>query len=615
MNEITGKAKSIRELLFGERYYIDYYQREYKWGSKQISELINDLHECFDENYDETHELSEVAKYGNYYLGSVIISDKQGDRYIVDGQQRITTITLLLIFLNNLQRSCSENERVSLTELIFSNKFGKHDFNISVDDNDRIACMDALLNQKDFNRNEISDAVHNIFLGYEEIENSYPDDLRKKALTYFIYWLIEKVYFVEITAGSDEDAYKIFETMNDRGLSLSATDMLKGYLLANISDAEKRNQANDLIKKRLDQLIKISKDDPADFIKAWLRSQYAKNIRPRIRNAKPGDFDRQGTEFHRWVHDNAKELGLVHSSDFHNWITQDFDFYSRLYHRVREMSLKQTTGFEDIFYIARQGFTLQYTLLLAPITPKDDDATINRKLKIVAAYIDIYLNRRIWNYRTISYSTLQYTLFNLMLEIRQKSPEELVEILTKKLVADPEKFTSNERFSLHMMNRPYIHRILARMTDFIEQQLGKESHYREYANIVISKKDPYEVEHIWANIYSDHTDEFVHIKDFEEYRNRIGGLLLLPKSFNQSFGKLPYEEKVEKYFGQNYLAKSFYSACYDRDPKFRTFLESTGLPFKSFDHFEKASLEERQQLYISLAELVWNPKRLEAVIK
>ena len=55
--------------------------------------------------------------------------------------------------------------------------------------------------------------------------------------------MIENVHLVEITAYSDADAYTIFETMNDRGLSLTPTDMLKGYLLANITDPDRRNAA------------------------------------------------------------------------------------------------------------------------------------------------------------------------------------------------------------------------------------------------------------------------------------------------------------------------------------------------------------------------------------
>ena len=66
---------------------------------------------------------------------------------------------------------------------------------------------------------------------YHDIESDFPDELGEAALPYFIDWLLENVHLIEITAYTDEDAYTIFETMNDRGLSLSLTDMLKGYLL------------------------------------------------------------------------------------------------------------------------------------------------------------------------------------------------------------------------------------------------------------------------------------------------------------------------------------------------------------------------------------------------
>ena len=70
------------------------------------------------------------------------------------------------------------------------------------------------------------------------------------ALPCFLDWLTDKVMLVEITAFSDHDAYTIFETMNDRGLPLTPTDMLKGYLLNNITDDESRSQASEAWKTR-----------------------------------------------------------------------------------------------------------------------------------------------------------------------------------------------------------------------------------------------------------------------------------------------------------------------------------------------------------------------------
>jgi uncharacterized protein with ParB-like and HNH nuclease domain len=60
MREILGKAKTIRELLSGAKYSIDYYQREYRWQNKQVSELIDDLTGRFQADYEEGHAREKV---------------------------------------------------------------------------------------------------------------------------------------------------------------------------------------------------------------------------------------------------------------------------------------------------------------------------------------------------------------------------------------------------------------------------------------------------------------------------------------------------------------------------------------------------------------------------
>jgi Protein of unknown function DUF262 len=101
-------------------------------------------------------------------------------------------------------------------------------------------------NRMDFDAADQPESVRNIALRYADMEHHFPDTLRGQALPYFIDWLKENVDLVQITAYSDDDAYTIFETMNDQGMSLSPTDMLKGYLLANINDPADKAAANDL---------------------------------------------------------------------------------------------------------------------------------------------------------------------------------------------------------------------------------------------------------------------------------------------------------------------------------------------------------------------------------
>lgn len=604
--EIDGKGRSVRQLLDGQKYSIDYYQREYKWQTKHVTELIEDLAAKFLDSYAEGHERSAVAGYGHYFLGSIIISNKDGHRFIIDGQQRLTTLTLLLIFLRH--QLDDEDQRHQLAELIFAAKFGSRSFNIDIPE--RTPCMNALYTGEEFVDPDPAESVATILARYSDITEAFPEELRGAALPYFVDWLIENVHLVEITAYSDNDAYTIFETMNDRGLSLTPADMLKGYLLANITDADRRVHAGKVWKERIAALADLGKDEDADGIKSWLRSQHADTIRERSRGATPKDFDLIGTEFHRWVRDQEERLGLRTSEDFVHVIDQDFDFYGHWYERLRRAGDILTPGLERIHFLAEHNFTLQYPVHLAPLRKADDEETIRQKLRLTSTFLDILVHRRIWNWRAIDYSTMQYAMFLVMREVRGKEPAALAKLLRARLDGETETFDTNEAFRLHGMNRPQIHRLLARMIDYVETGSGMPSRYTHYAKR--SGSAAHEIEHIWSNHPERHTNEFAHPHDFGEYRNRIGDLLLLPKSFNASYGGLPYEEKLPHYDSQNLLARSLHPNAYSHNPGFLRFKQETGLPFQPHPHFHKADLDARQELYRRLAAHIWNPALLNA---
>lgn len=604
MREILAKPRSVKELLGGRKYGIDYYQREYKWQTKQVSELIDDLSSHFLADYKPIDERRAVEGYSHYFVGSVIMSRKEAQDFIVDGQQRLTTLTLLLIYLNNLQRG--RDDQVKIEELIFSEKFAKKSFNLDVDE--RVRAMEALFGREDFDETDQPESVRNVVLRYRDIEDLFPDELAEDALPYFLDWLTENVHLVEITAFSDDDAYTIFETMNDRGLSLSPTDMLKGYLLANITDEDRRTAASKIWKDRLAPLKEISREEDADFLKTWLRSQYADSIRDRKRGAAPRDFDRLGTEFHRWVRENQQRVGLSSSEDYFRFIEQDLNFYARQYRLLREASDHPVSGLEPVFYNAQLEFTHQYLVLLSSLRPSDSDEEIQRKLRVTGSFLDILVARRLWNNRSIAYSTMQYAMFTYSRDIRGLNADKLVATLRDKLDAENETFTSNDRLAVNQQNRRKLHHLLARLVDYVERESRMAPHFVEYVTGTGTEK--YEVEHIWADKFTRHKDEFSHEADFQEYRNRFGDLLLLPKSFNASFGAWPYEKKREHYLSQNILAQSLHEKCYERNPGFLHFIRDSGLPFTAHHEFKTADVGARQELYRLLAEQVWSPDRL-----
>lgn len=605
MKKIDGVARSIRDVLKGNKYAIDYYQREYRWESKQVAELVNDLVSKFEQAWEPTHAWKEVEKYPYYFLGSIIISEKDGQPFVVDGQQRLTTLTLLLTFLRRLQRG--RERQVAIDELIFSETYGERSFNLDVPD--RSACMKALYEQGEYEAPEgASESVSTLVRRYEEIDDLFPEELRDQALPLFIDWLQNRVQIVQITAYADDDAYAIFETMNDRGLKLTPADMLKGYLLANIEEGKPRAEATDLWRKRLRELNDLYEDADADFLKTWLRSQYATKIRERKRAAAPEDWDRIGTEFHRWLRDDHKRIGLTSKEAFRQLVMRDFDFYSRQFRRIMEAAagdLDPSSRLRFVRYIEDAGFTLQDQLLMAPLTPGDSQETVDLKLELVARYVDILVAWRIWNFRSTAYSTMQYAMFLTMRDIRHLQPPALAEKLVQRLTAETETFDSNPSFSLHQQNKSQLHRLLARITDHVNLSCGMASQYDE---LLGRKKVRYEVEHIWANHPERHVDEFPHEADFASYRNLIGGLLLLPKSFNASYRDNTYGQKLPHYLSQNMLARSLHPQCYVHNPGFKVFVQQSGLPFHAHESFGVADLDARGDLYREIAKVVWDPQ-------
>jgi hypothetical protein len=108
----------------------------------------------------------------------------------------------------------------------------------------------------------------------------------------------------------------------------------------------------------------------------------------------------------------------------------------------------------------------------------------------------------------------------------------------------------------------------------------------------------------------EHKDEFDQQNDFDDYRNRLGGLVLLPRGTNQSYGDKPYAVKQGHYIKENLLVKSLCPLAYEHNPNFKRLMIEHGLPFRAHDDFKKVDLEARQALYQGICEKIWTLKEL-----
>lgn len=602
MKKIEGSPKSLKQLLQNTKYSIHYYQREYMWQRKHIEELIDDLTSEFLNCYVPGDNRKDVQDYGAYFMGSIVLAGRENA--IIDGQQRFSSLTLLLIYLNNRLRALGQNYSM-IEQMIFSEAYGTKSFNINVED--RADCMNAIFNDRPYDTTDAGESVKNLYSRYNDIIDVFPiDDISDDILLHFCDWLAEKVFFIEIVATTEQDAHKVFVTMNDRGLRLTSTEMLKGYLLSEIRDDSKRKKLNDVWKSKVLSLkMDVDKGDEI-FIKAWLRAQYAETIRETKAGAVNQDFEIIGGSFHKWVRDERDKLGLSTTSDFELFIMK-FSKFADIYIRIREAENTFSEETKYIYYNAQINFTLQPQLLLAPICYDDTWPVIIEKMNLVARFIDLLITARVTNYKSVDYSTIKNYIFNAAKNIRRCSVEELKPRLKSQfenLAYDPEIVLPELR--LNSFTKKYIKNILSRITGYIEEQTGVASNYSNYMNM--QTKNPFEIEHIIADRYEWFTSEYADQEEFRRWRNSIGALLLLHKSINASLNDSKYDYKLSKYCSNegNIYSESLGDQAYQNNPRFKKFIADNGLSFKPYKQFGKIEITERIQLLVQLVNLVWN---------
>lgn len=604
-NKIDANDRTVAEVLEGKKYAVDYFQRDFSWEQPHIEQLITDLTSAFLDEYSEGDSRTKGSDYNRYYLGPLVFIERDGGRSIIDGQQRLTSLTLFLIYLNHLQHDLGFNER--LESMIYSDHRGMKSFNLDVPERER--CLERLFNSGIYETKDDDDeSTVNMARRYEDIGQAFPEELRNGTLPNFLDWLRHNVVLVEIIAYSEENAYTIFETMNDRGLNLTSTEMLKGYILSNIRDPARRHEANVRWKEAIQELHKWSKEEDQRFFQAWLRSQYADTIRLASAGSQNEDFEKIGTRFHRWVRDNLDKLKLDigSSQGLRQFLDGEFRFFMNAYFKILEAQNTLTSSLEHIYYIHRWGIasSLSFPLLLAPLTIEDDEETVTKKLNLVARYIETFVVRRSVNYRRFAASSIRYTMYMLVKEIRGKNVSELGSILRDRLYEMNEDWSGMDSFGMHGQNKRFVKFLLARITAYIEKESGYSTSFATYFDEVDGR--PFEIEHIWADSFADHRNDFEQRDEFHRCRNQVGGLLLIQQGRNQSLGSMSYEQKREHYVAENLLAKSLCRITYENNPNFTNMCERLSLDFRSHDEFRKNELLQRQRLYRSIAETIWS---------
>ncbi len=608
--DITFDRKTVGSCL-QQRFGLPSYQREYKWETKHLSELITDIQEEFFIAYDPKHGRSEVGNYPPYFLGTIITTaEGEGRRGIIDGQQRLTTLTLLFSYF---QRKSKLNAALNISQIepmLRRQVFGEAQFNIDFQQ-DRKELLAILLDSKDEDLQDLQervDSIENItpstnkmFYLFNEIGSILSDRLDANVMPFFIDYMMERVYLFEIGVSSEQDGHKVFVTMNDRGLKLSPIDLLKGHLLSNVRSTENNKRANQIWTETIRKLQALGSEEDTGFFKAWLRAQYATTSRGKSRGDEPQDFELIADAYHRWVVSKEVELGLKTSDDFYSFVVNTFPFFAEVYSKVKIAEKTYSEEFKHVFYNGSRDITLQAMVIMAAIDTKDPLNVVEKKIKMVSRFLDHTFSSRTIEGKENTYDNIRELAFSISKNIRRASLESIGEKLTKDAKMVASVFSSLQNVNYLTAKRLDILYLLARCAEFLEEQIEQTNSvgFAAYVDRTRGART-FDIEHILSNA------EASSARIPQPSRNKIGALILLPRGRNRSLKAASYEQKLAKYATENILAQTLVPSLYENNPQLSAFLTSGSLKMNAIAKFDTEAVRSRGELYNAIARRIWN---------
>jgi len=231
MPKIDFKDDGIGHFIEDNFLRVPVFQRSYAWEKSNVQDLFEDIRNSYPDDY---------------FIGTIVVTNKNDHLEIVDGQQRLATISMFFAAVRDLMRESNDERKANVIE-------NKYLFEESLREDKKQKLMlnsidnDFHLKRIIENQNiEITKESHRrISTAYEFIKDFVRNEFANKGIGHIfdLVEYIQKNLKVIIVSVSDEvNAFTIFETLNDRGLALSQTDLIKNYLFNKSENRLKETQ-------------------------------------------------------------------------------------------------------------------------------------------------------------------------------------------------------------------------------------------------------------------------------------------------------------------------------------------------------------------------------------
>lgn len=499
------------------------YQREYAWGKEQWGELWDDIYAL---TRDREH----------HFLGSIVVIERKGDikkLELVDGQQRLTTISILLCAIRD--RFEEDEEYTDIAELVDGfleiqskttgegyqkiklNKFHNPDYKKVLAGNVDLLEDSQIGDAYDYYQDKLEDVK------IEKVQDIYDE-------------LINSITIVQIDCDSEISAFRLFESLNDKGLDLGAVDLVKNRIFMEANENAEIDETR--VKNLWEEIMSVIRpeiDRNFHFFSHYFMSVSKPEVNDNISKRKLYDYvdellenklEEEGMTLEKLLEDMLEKSKLY--VDIYNCTVSENFQSSRLQElnsklrsaqikngRIRTLLLKIVDDYDDVDDVIEALNILEVFNIRNKIGGRDSNTSRDRFWSRTASM----MNKR---------NNPNEYLRNI---VENRSPNDTImkeRILTR-------EFKNND------------------FTKYVLDRIEEKHYMKSGSGKGVQDRSSVDIEHIAprrinADKYSNWKQYLDCTKDeFDEYKNRIGNLTLLENSVNQTASDRPFEQKCNIY--------------------------------------------------------------------
>lgn len=613
MAKIENFKYSVEEAFSNCFFIIPDYQREYVWQDKEVNKLLQDICDEYDATRDE-----------EYFIGTVLVSEgKDNALEVIDGQQRLTTLFLVLCALKHLLGDNAEIDNLIATKKIGADGKSKMNFRLNLRyEGAEDFCMNVADSPSpDELRARLIDSRGKLFGSLENLCNAYHSiilfltdkytrnhQLDIDSLGRFLGYLANHVVFIQIKT-SVSRALKIFETINERGVGLNSMDLLKNLLFTHVRHDQFSELKNNW--KKITEPLEKNKEKPLRFLRYYLMANYpvkgmGDKKEPIIREDQIYDW--------LTIPENAELCGYKEDPFlFVRKLSEGVNCYIH-FSNGKDRNGHDSIPMDNLRKLCGGAFSLHFILLLAANRLPDHlfDYLVNSLETFLFYFIvtksttrDLERNFSLWADELRSISELPS-------EAEKKaSLQAFIDKHLKSGAKDKlDEFEDDfKRFSFHSLQQYRIRYILAKLTQHVDMAYRGEKKPGRLDNYL-----KLEIEHILPDtpkadfkedFESNHPDT-----SYDYMKNKLGNLTLLEKPINIVAGRKYFEHKIPHYKQSgNYLTRSIVETPQVGQ---NTSIDRINETLISFDEWSAETIEDRQKMLTDLAKQVWKIESLSA---